>query len=114
MYLIKQLIGALANPLLIAFLIGALAGMYRVLGRRRIAVWCSLVALGAAYFGSIGLVRMMERAGAHPIPAPTGQLVRRSALADLGAWFPSSRGLRKTERALHEYLGLTALAVGLG
>ena len=57
-------------------------------------------------------IRLMERAGAHPIPAPTGQLVDRLLDVGLRAWLPSSRGLRKTERALHEYLGLVALAAG--
>lgn len=56
----------------------------------------------------------MERAGAQPIAAPTGQLTDRSQGADLRRWLPSSSGLGKSERALHEYLGLVALAAGLG
>jgi uncharacterized SAM-binding protein YcdF (DUF218 family) len=54
---------------------------------------------------------LMERAGARPIPAPTGQRANRSR-ASWREWLPSGGGLRKTERALHEYVGLAALAVG--
>lgn len=57
-------------------------------------------------------VRLMERAGARPIPAPTGQLFREPANNNWRDWLPSSGGLGKTERALHEYLGLAVLAVG--
>jgi uncharacterized SAM-binding protein YcdF (DUF218 family) len=56
-------------------------------------------------------VQLMRRAGAFPIPAPTGQLVVDPAFT----WkyvFPSAGGLREVEAALHEYLGLAALAVG--
>jgi uncharacterized SAM-binding protein YcdF (DUF218 family) len=58
-------------------------------------------------------VRAMRRVGAHPIPAPTGQLVVDSAMrwTDL---LPNSSGLQKVEAALHEYLGLAALVAGIG
>jgi uncharacterized SAM-binding protein YcdF (DUF218 family) len=52
----------------------------------------------------------MRRAGLQPIPAPTGQLVS-SLGAGVGAWIPSSGGLKKVERALHEYAGLAVLAL---
>jgi uncharacterized SAM-binding protein YcdF (DUF218 family) len=58
-------------------------------------------------------VRLMQRVGAHPIPAPTGQLVVDSPFA----WknlLPNSGGLLKVETALHEYLGLAALGAGIG
>ena len=58
-------------------------------------------------------MRLMERAGAHPFPAPTGQLVNESANGGWSSLLPTSGGLGKTERALHEYLGLAALAVGV-
>jgi uncharacterized SAM-binding protein YcdF (DUF218 family) len=53
-------------------------------------------------------MRLLTRAGADPIPAPTGQ--RGPAHLDFGfrAWIPSTSSLRKTERAVHEYLGLLA------
>jgi uncharacterized SAM-binding protein YcdF (DUF218 family) len=52
-------------------------------------------------------MRLMQIAGAHPIPAPTGQLVpRRQFFYRAQAWIPSVGSLRKTERALHEYIGL--------
>lgn len=55
---------------------------------------------------------LMKRAGARPIPAPTGQLVRPWRVG----WqvlLPNGYGLTETERALHEYLGLAALAMGI-
>jgi uncharacterized SAM-binding protein YcdF (DUF218 family) len=58
-------------------------------------------------------MRLMERAGARPIPAPTGQLVNQSENRGWGGMLPNSSGLGKTERALHEYLGLAALAAGI-
>ncbi len=57
-------------------------------------------------------MKLMQRAGARPIPAPTGHLIRPSD----GDWrdlLPTSYGLRKTELAMHEYLGLAALAAGI-
>lgn len=57
-------------------------------------------------------VRLMERAGTRPIPAPTGQ---RACIAPTSLWrtlLPSSSGLRKTDRALHEYLGLASMFLG--
>jgi uncharacterized SAM-binding protein YcdF (DUF218 family) len=56
-------------------------------------------------------MRLMRRVGAHPIAAPTGQLVRDAPL-QWKQFFPNSGGLRKVEAALHEYLGLAALAAG--
>jgi uncharacterized SAM-binding protein YcdF (DUF218 family) len=58
-------------------------------------------------------MRLMQRAGARPIPAPTGQLVNESANSRWSSLLPTSAGLGKTERALHEYLGLAALAAGV-
>jgi uncharacterized SAM-binding protein YcdF (DUF218 family) len=52
----------------------------------------------------------MRRAGLQPIPAPTGQLVLGSDSGAWSAWVPNSGALRKVERALHEYIGLAALA----
>jgi uncharacterized SAM-binding protein YcdF (DUF218 family) len=53
---------------------------------------------------------LMQRAGAAPLAAPTGQL---SESDGLGALLPGSRGLSASERALHEYEGLLAMKVGL-
>lgn len=55
-------------------------------------------------------VRLMQRAGARPIPAPTGQRARQTSWE---SFLPTSSGLGKTERALHEYLGLAALGLGI-
>jgi uncharacterized SAM-binding protein YcdF (DUF218 family) len=56
---------------------------------------------------------LMRRAGAQPIPAPTGQRTGGSG----GSWgamlVPSALGLRRSELAMHEYMGLTAQALGL-
>jgi uncharacterized SAM-binding protein YcdF (DUF218 family) len=58
-------------------------------------------------------VRLMQRIGLHPIPAPTGQSVGIPADVDWRRFVPTSGGLRKTERAIHEYLGLFAAAEGI-
>jgi uncharacterized SAM-binding protein YcdF (DUF218 family) len=53
-------------------------------------------------------MRLMQRVGAHPIPAPTGQLADTTAIR-WGDLLPNSGGLRRTELALHEYVGLAAI-----
>lgn len=53
-------------------------------------------------------MRLMQRAGAHPIAAPTGQLASVAAFR-WGDLLPNSRGLRRTELALHEYIGLAVI-----
>lgn len=54
-------------------------------------------------------MQLMRRAGANPVPAPTGQLSRAERFGVL----PGARGLRRTEAALHEYLGLAAIRLRL-
>jgi uncharacterized SAM-binding protein YcdF (DUF218 family) len=58
-------------------------------------------------------MRLMERAGARPIPAPTQQRTAGSYKMTWHEWLPSGGGLRRTEEAVHEYLGLMALAMGV-
>lgn len=53
-------------------------------------------------------VALMEQAGTHPIAAPTGHLVNHAARWSWTALLPEASGLKKTERALHEYLGLAS------
>jgi uncharacterized SAM-binding protein YcdF (DUF218 family) len=53
---------------------------------------------------------LMTRAGTRPQPAPTGHMGGSVTWRD---WLPGAGGLGKTERALHEYIGLAALAVGI-
>lgn len=52
------------------------------------------------------------RAGVRAIPAPTGHLVKSPLSLAPRAWLPSAVHLRKSETALHEYLGLGAMALG--
>jgi uncharacterized SAM-binding protein YcdF (DUF218 family) len=56
---------------------------------------------------------LMRRAGTAPIPAPAGQRAYGSTELSWRDFLPGSHGLRDTERALHEYVGLTATAAGL-
>jgi uncharacterized SAM-binding protein YcdF (DUF218 family) len=56
---------------------------------------------------------LMRRAGASPIAAPAGQRAYRATPLSWRDFLPGSRGLRDTERALHEYGGLAAIAAGL-
>jgi uncharacterized SAM-binding protein YcdF (DUF218 family) len=57
-------------------------------------------------------VRLMTGVGAQPLPAPTGQIANSWSRESWRGLLPSSNGLRKTERALHEYLGLASLLAG--
>jgi len=59
-------------------------------------------------------VQELRLAGVRPIPAPTGQLMGSLNGVIWRAWLPNSDGLRKVERALHEYIGLAALAAHPG
>jgi uncharacterized SAM-binding protein YcdF (DUF218 family) len=56
-------------------------------------------------------MRLMERAGARPVAAPTGQRAGQS-----GHWLdtirPRPENIASTEVAIHEYLGLLALTLG--
>jgi uncharacterized SAM-binding protein YcdF (DUF218 family) len=48
---------------------------------------------------------LMQRAGLRPLAAPTGQ---RLLNGGWGGWLPRAGNLIKTDRAVHEYLGLMA------
>lgn len=54
-------------------------------------------------------VRHFERVGLRPVPSPAHYLTGRGGPHRLGYWVPSSEELRKTERAVYEFLGLWAL-----
>lgn len=54
-------------------------------------------------------VQHFERVGLTPILAPTHFLTGRDWTNRLRYWLPSADGLRKSERAVYEYLGLLAL-----
>jgi uncharacterized SAM-binding protein YcdF (DUF218 family) len=58
-------------------------------------------------------MRLMARAGTRAIPAPTGQQTGISPGFGWHDLLPGSQGLGKTERALHEYIGLVALGAGI-
>jgi uncharacterized SAM-binding protein YcdF (DUF218 family) len=55
---------------------------------------------------------LMERRGTHPIPAPTGQRAHGWKYLGWRSFLPRGNSLANSERALHEYLGLAALALG--
>ena len=54
-------------------------------------------------------MRHMRVAGLRAQPAPTGFTARGLPLVSFGAWLPSAEALARTQRALHEYLGLAAI-----
>jgi uncharacterized SAM-binding protein YcdF (DUF218 family) len=58
-------------------------------------------------------MRQMRRAGARAFAAPAQQLVNPAPGIDWRVLLPNSAGLRKTERAIHEYLGFLAMAAGI-
>ncbi|AHE99994.1 hypothetical protein THITH_05835 [Thioalkalivibrio paradoxus ARh 1] len=53
-------------------------------------------------------VHDFERAGLALIQAPTGFKTGSERVRTLSYWVPSAGNLRKTERAIHETLGLLA------
>ncbi len=55
-------------------------------------------------------MRLMEREGTRPIPAPATAAPLKF---DWDQLIPSARALRNTEAAIHEYLGLAAISAGL-
>ena len=56
-------------------------------------------------------MQLMLRAGARPVPAATGHLLRLQRAAYRFGVIPGASGLHKTETALHEYWGLAATAL---
>jgi uncharacterized SAM-binding protein YcdF (DUF218 family) len=58
-------------------------------------------------------MKLMRINGARPIAAPTAQH-REVPSSRWGGWLPTAGGLRKSELAIHEYLGLVAVALGIG
>jgi uncharacterized SAM-binding protein YcdF (DUF218 family) len=58
-------------------------------------------------------VELMERAGARPIPAPTDQQVAVDQSLQWSYFVPQASALQNSEEALHEYVGLLAIAAGL-
>jgi uncharacterized SAM-binding protein YcdF (DUF218 family) len=56
MYFLKQLVGALATPLMISFLIGVVAAIYRAFGRRKIACWLLVSSVAVIYLAAISPV----------------------------------------------------------
>ena len=55
-------------------------------------------------------MRLMEREGTRPIPAPA---THTPLEFDWDQLVPSASGLRNTEAAIHEYMGLAAISLGL-
>jgi uncharacterized SAM-binding protein YcdF (DUF218 family) len=58
-------------------------------------------------------MRLMTAAGARPMAAPTGHRFDSSEPWSWRSLWPSAAALRNTEIALHEYVGLLALSIGL-
>ena len=58
-------------------------------------------------------MRLMHAAGLHPIPAATGYALRGPVRLDWRRLVPNGSGARKTEHALHEFLGLIAIRLGV-
>lgn len=51
-------------------------------------------------------IRLFRSVGTNPIPAPTGHRARQGERVGPGVFFPSARSLVKTQKAMHEYMGL--------
>jgi uncharacterized SAM-binding protein YcdF (DUF218 family) len=59
-------------------------------------------------------MRLMGQAGARPIAAPTAHITRGDDRFGWDLFVPRGTALRTTELALHEYVGLAAISIGLG
>jgi uncharacterized SAM-binding protein YcdF (DUF218 family) len=61
-------------------------------------------------------MQLMDRAGANPIAAPTGHRTEHHPEGSIRwlSFAPSAGNLATTDLALHEYLGLAAIALALG
>ena len=59
-------------------------------------------------------MREMQRNGLQPIPAPTAHRYDFTAEFGIKTFVPSADSLRRSEYALHEYLGLLGVALGAG
>jgi uncharacterized SAM-binding protein YcdF (DUF218 family) len=58
-------------------------------------------------------MQLMREAGTEPLPAPTGQRAFGAVMRSWRDFLPAAAGLDDSRRALHEYLGLAAVATGL-
>jgi uncharacterized SAM-binding protein YcdF (DUF218 family) len=58
-------------------------------------------------------MRLMKRVGAEPIPAPTDQRISSYEGLHWSQFVPRASALQDSEEALHEYLGLVAIFVGI-
>lgn len=54
-------------------------------------------------------VRHFRQVGLNPIPAPTRHKAGMPTRRNLAYWIPTASNLRKTERALYEYMGMVSL-----
>jgi uncharacterized SAM-binding protein YcdF (DUF218 family) len=83
MYLLKQFVGVLATPLMIALAIGVVAGICRMLGRRKLASWLLVFSMAVIYLAAIPpvssalLVHLERRYAPLPqdIPLPAVEFV---------------------------------------
>jgi uncharacterized SAM-binding protein YcdF (DUF218 family) len=84
---------------------GEAEAVVRVLGQQRFLLVTSAYHMPRS-------MRLMYRAGARPVAAPTAQRL----VGNKTSWqalVPTSRAMQRVERALHEYLGLAAISMGL-
>ena len=49
---------------------------------------------------------LFRKAGLKPIPAPANHLIKEGTEKNPWFWVPSSENIRKTEAAVHEYVGM--------
>lgn len=57
-------------------------------------------------------MQYFQQAGLDPVAAPTHYLTGGTSPGQLAHWVPSAQNLRKSERAIYEYLGLIAASLG--
>ncbi len=76
----------------------------KLVGRQRIVLVTSAMHMARS-------VELFRAVGIQLIPAPTGHLVKAEQGSNPGRRFPGPEGIRKVQRAVHEYLGMAWLKV---
>ena len=71
----------------------------KIIGRERFVMVTSAIHMPRSMI-------LFEAKGMRPVPAPAGHLAKERRSHGPGDYFPSAEGLRRVQRASHEYIGM--------
>src|SRR5689334_11643681 len=97
--ILKQMVGALATPLIMAVLIAIFAGICRMRGRRRASAWLLALAAGIVYLGAlrpIGEALLAPLEQFYPPLTDDARLTGVSAIVVLGSGYAPRDGIPVT------------------